>query len=108
MFHPRVEGSYYEMGYRYGTVMYKHGFRVSEQTTEKLDFGRKSEKEVKRVFPEILEEIQGFADACHTSYEQSAALILSIGAFKAELIECSAFATFNGSDTLFGRNYDFY
>ncbi len=107
MFHPRVKGSYYEMGYRYGTVLYKHGFRVSEQTTEKLDFGIKSEKEVKRVFPEILEEIQGFSDACHTSYEHLASFILSIGAFKAEPM-CSAFATFNGSDVVFGRNYDFY
>ena len=88
--------------------MYKHDFRVPEQKSEKLDFGRKSEKEVKRFFPEILEEIQGFSDACHASYEQLAALMLSIGAFKAELIECSAFATFNGSDVVFGRNYDFY
>jgi predicted choloylglycine hydrolase len=95
------------MGYRYGTVLYKHGFRVSEQTSEKLDFGRKSEKEVKRVFPEILEQIQGFADACHTSYEHLASFILSIGAFKAKPM-CSAFATFNGSDIVFGRNYDFY
>ncbi len=87
--------------------MDKHGFRVSEQTSEKLDFGIKSEKEVKRGFPEILEEIQGFADACHTSYEHLASFILSIGAFKVEPM-CSAFATFNGSDVVFGRNYDFY
>jgi len=107
MFHPRVKGTYYEMGYQYGTIIYKHGFRVSEQSAEKLDFGKKSEKEVKRVFPEILEEIQGFADACHASYEQVAAFILSIGAFKAEPM-CSVFATFNGSDVVFGRNYDFF
>jgi predicted choloylglycine hydrolase len=108
MFHPRVKGTYYKMGYGYGTILHKHGFRVPQQTTEKLDFGRKCQKEVNRFFPEVLEEIQGFADACHTSYEQSAALILSIGAFKVELIECSAFATFNDSDVVFGRNYDFY
>ena len=87
--------------------MYKHGFRVSELPSEKLDFGRKSEKEVKRVFPEVLEEIKGFADACHTSYENLVAFILTIGAFKAEPM-CSAFAAYNGSDVVFGRNYDFY
>lgn len=108
VFHPRVKGSYYEIGYRYGTILYKHDFRILEQENEKLDFGRKSEKEVKRFFPEILEEIHGFSDACHSSYEQSAALILSIGAFKAKPVECSAFASFNGSDVVFGRNYDFY
>lgn len=107
MFHPRVKGTYYEMGYKYGSILYKHGFRVSEQSTEKLDFGRKSEKEVRRVFPEILEEIQGFAEACHASYEQLTAFILSIGAFKVEPM-CSVFATFNGSDVVFGRNYDSY
>jgi len=107
MFHPRVKGTYYEMGHRYGTILYKHGFRVSELPSEKLDFGRESEKEVKRVFPEVLEEIKGFADACHTSYENLVAFILTIGAFKAEPM-CSAFATFNGSDVVFGRNYDFY
>ena len=107
MFHPRVKGSYYDMGYQYGTILYKHGFGVSEQTTEKLDFGRKCEKEVKRFFPEILKEIRGFADACHTSHKNLAALILSIGAFNDKPM-CSAFATFNGSDVVFGRNYDFY
>jgi predicted choloylglycine hydrolase len=107
MFHPRIKGTYYEMGHRYGTILYKNGFRVLELPSEKLDFGRKSEKEIKRVFPKVLEQIQGFADACHASYEQLAALILSIGAFKVEPM-CSVFASFNGSDVVFGRNYDFY
>ena len=107
MFHPRVKGEYYEMGYRYGTILYKHGFRIPEQTIEKLSFGKRSKKEVKRVFPEILEEIQGFADACHAPYEHLTSLILSIGAFKVEPM-CSAFATSNDSDVVFGRNYDFY
>lgn len=107
MFHPRVKGTYYEMGYRYGSILYKRGFRISEQTTEKLDFGKRSEKEVKRVFPEILEEIRGFADACHASYKNLASVILSVGAFKTES-KCSVFATSNGSDVVFGRNYDFY
>lgn len=108
MFHPRVVGTYYEMGYQYGTILYKHGYRVPEQSKEKIDFGRKCEKEVKRVFPEVLEEIQGFADACHASYEQLAALILGVGCLDLPNFACSVFATFNGSDVMFGRNYDFY
>lgn len=87
--------------------MYKHGFRVPELSSEKLDFGRKSEKEVKQVFPEVLEEIQGFADACHASYKHLAAFILCIEPFILESM-FSAFATFNGSDVVFARNYDFY
>jgi len=107
MFHPMVRGTYYEMGHRYGTILYKHGFRVPEQSSERLSLGKKCEKEVKRVFPQILEEIQGFADACHASYEHLSAFVLNVGAFKPN-VACSVFATFNGSDVVFGRNYDMY
>jgi predicted choloylglycine hydrolase len=106
MLHPRVKGSYYEMGYRYGAILYKRGYVVPDQKEENLVFGRKCEKEVKHFFPEVLEEIRGLADAFHTSYRNLASFILGIGAFKAE--PCSVFATFNGSDVVFGRNYDFY
>ncbi len=95
------------MGHKYGSVLYKHGFRISKQSDEKIDFGRRSEEEVKRVFPEILEEIRGFADACHALYEDLSAFILTIGAFKATP-SCSVFAVSNGSDVVFGRNYDFF
>src|SRR6266849_7266162 len=107
MYHPRVSGSYYDMGYRYGGIIYKHGFRLPEQSREKQEFGRKSEKEVKRVFPEILDELRGFATAVHTSYDNLASFLLGVGAFKVEGA-CSEFAAFNGSDMVLGRNYDFY
>jgi len=107
MFHSLVRGSYYDMGYRYGSILYKHGFRIGPQRAEKLDFGKRSEKDVQQFFPDILEEIRGFADACHTSYEDLSAFLFCVGAFKAEPA-CSAFAVFNGSDVVFGRNYDFY
>ena len=107
MFHPRVRGTYHEMGYSYGSLLYKHGFRVPKISREKLEFGRQSEKEVKRVFPEILEEIRGFAEACHVTYEDMASFMMSIGAFKVDQ-KCSVFAASNGSDVVFGRNYDFY
>jgi predicted choloylglycine hydrolase len=108
VYHTRVKGTYYEMGYKYGITLYTHGFRVPEQPTEKLNFGTKCEKEVERIFPEILEEIRGFAKACRTSYEQLAAFVLGVGAFKPKPTTCSIFATFTGSDVIFGRNYDFY
>lgn len=107
MYHPTVKGSYYDMGFKYGTVLNEHGFKLENQSKEKLDFGSESEPEVKRVFPEILEEIKGFADACHKPFEQAAAFMFGIGAFKVEH-GCSVFASFNGSDVIFGRNYDFF
>lgn len=106
MYHPTVEGTYYEMGRTYGKTLYNHGFRITPQSEEKMEFGRRSEPEVKRIFPEILEEIQGFSEGCHSSYEDLVAFMLSIGAFKAEPM-CSAFA-FTGENTIVGRNYDFF
>jgi len=107
LFHSRLAGTYYEMGFRYGTTLYNHGFKLQKQPDEKLTFARGCETEVKRVFPEVLDEIHGFADACHVSYEHLAALIFSVGAFK-PLTACSIFAASTASDVLFGRNYDFY
>jgi predicted choloylglycine hydrolase len=107
MYHPRIKGSYYEMGQSYGAILYRHGFRVTAQPKEKLDFAAKSEPEVRRVFPEILDEIRGFAEGCHASYEDMAAFMMTIGAFKPQPM-CSSFAAFTGSDVLFARNYDFF
>jgi len=107
LFHPRLAGTYYQMGVKYGSILYKHGFKPFKQPDEKLTFARECETEVKRIFPEVLEEIRGFADACHGSYEHLATLILSVGAFTPS-VACSLFATSSGSDVLFGRNYDFY
>ena len=107
MFHPRLAGTYYAMGFQYGTILHKHGFKLQEQPNKKLAFGRECKVEVKKFFPEVLDEIHGFADACHVSYENLATLILTVGAFKPPS-SCSVFATSTGSDILFGRNYDFY
>jgi predicted choloylglycine hydrolase len=107
MYHPRLKGSYYDMGRNYGAILFKHGFRVTPQSKEKLDFAAKSEPEVKRVFPEILEEVRGFAEGCHSSYEDLSAFMLTIGAFKPQPM-CSSFAASTSSDVIFGRNYDFF
>jgi predicted choloylglycine hydrolase len=107
MLHPRLAGSYYDMGFHYGSILYKHGFRFGEQPDERLRFGKECETEVSRVFPEVLKEISGFADACHAPYDHLSAFILGVGAFK-PVGACSVFAVKTGSDVLFGRNYDFY
>ena len=107
MYHPVVKGTYYEMGKKYGAILYKHGFRIQEQSAEKLEFGKKSEKELERVFPEVLEEMRGFAEACHSSHEDMTAFMLGIGAFKVEPM-CSIFAASSNRDVVFGRNHDFF
>jgi len=106
MYHSKVSGTYYEMGFRYGSLLHRHGYRAPRVSGETLAFGRECEKEVKRIFPDILDEIRGFADACHIPYEHFAAFIFSIGTVMPTA--CSVFATDNGLEIVFGRNYDFF
>jgi len=68
-------------------------------------FARKCEAEVKRVFPEILDEFQGFADGCGISFEDLKAFFLSLGPVKHD--SCSIFAS-SSPYPILGRNYDFY
>ncbi len=107
MRHPSVRGTYYEIGYRYGKKRVKNGFKMPTSSEDELAFASASEAEIRRVFPEILQEITGLADACNASYEQTAAMLFNIGAFKAKP-NCSILASVADSGVLFGRNYDFF
>jgi len=108
LLHPKIGGAYYQMGFRDGSLLFKRGFKVPRSSPERADFARDSEDEVRRVFPEILEEVNGFADACQASYEDALGFVLGYGVFGGLTLACSAFATVSGSDVVFGRNYDFY
>ena len=106
MYHPRLRGTYHEMGMKYGTLLAKHGFKLPQVEESATALGMKCEEQVKRVFPEILEEVRGFAEAIHEPYEKLAAFILTVGYGKP--MGCSAFATVTDSRVIFGRNYDFF
>lgn len=106
MLHPRLRGAYYEMGAKYGGRLAKHGFKLPQVDEETLALGMKCEEEVKRVFPEILDEVRGLAEAIHEPYGKAAAFILTVGYGKP--MGCSGFACVNDSRVFFGRNYDFY
>lgn len=106
MYHQRLSGDYHEMGYRYGTNLAKFGFKVAPQQKDKLEFGRRSEPFVRKVFPEILDEMKGFAEAVHSPYDRFRGFMLSIGALKLQPL-CSALAVRGPRGTLLARNYDF-
>jgi predicted choloylglycine hydrolase len=105
MYHLRLKGSYYEMGRKYGSVLHKHGFKLPLIKKKRLSLGLECKEEVKRSFPEILEEIRGFADACKIDYDQLASFTLTIGG---EDNQCSVFAVTDGESVFMGRNYDMY
>jgi len=106
MYHPRLRGRYHEMGLKYGVALGKHGFKLPQIAEESLTLGLECEAEVRKLFPEVLEEIRGLAEGVKESYERLAAFILTVGYGKP--MGCSAFASANDSTVLFGRNYDFF
>jgi predicted choloylglycine hydrolase len=106
MYHPRLRGTYYEMGVKYGTVLQRHGFKVPEIDEETMGLGLKCEQEVRRAFPNVLDEVRGIADAMQEKYEKLASFLLTVGYGK--VMGCSAFACVVDSRVVFGRNYDFY
>lgn len=105
MYHPRLRGNYYDAGKHYGSILYKNGFRFPEVSTEKIEFGLKSIPFLQDFYPEIIEEIKGFAEACHVPYEHVCSFLLSIGIFDVTA-QCSIFASYQNGEMIVGRNYD--
>ena len=106
MYHPRLRGTYHQMGLKYGAMLRRHGFKLPEIKEETLQLGLKCEGDVKAVFPEVLEEVRGLSEALQEPYERVAAFILTVGYGKP--MGCSSFTSVNDSTVIFGRNYDFY
>ena len=79
MYHPRLSGSYYEMGFKYGSILKRVGYQAPKVSEKTRKFAKECEVEVKLVFPEILEELQGFADGCEISYEDLKVFFLTLG-----------------------------
>jgi predicted choloylglycine hydrolase len=105
---PNLEGTHYEMGQYYGAQLYERGFRITQLPRIKTDAKvmAESQRAVKSAFPEILEEIRGFADGCKASYDQVAGFILSIGVTNSAP-KCSCFAVKSVMTTYFARNHDY-
>jgi predicted choloylglycine hydrolase len=95
------------MGLRYGTALRRHGFKLPEVSAQSLELGEACEVEVRKHFPEVLEEIRGFADGCQLSYEPLRSFILTVGLAEPPK-QCSLFSVADSSKVMFCRNYDFY
>jgi predicted choloylglycine hydrolase len=105
MYHPRLKGSFYESGKHYAKILYRNGFRFPEVTEEKLKFGELCRPILTEFDPYVMEEIKGFSEGCHSSFEEVSSFLLSIGVFELAS-QCSIFAAFNGKEIIIGRNYD--
>lgn len=111
MYHDRFEGTHYEIGFRWGALLAKHGNYILNHigfpiTAERLAFSESCLPVYQEYFPEILQEIRGIADGQKCDEKRLRAFLFSMYAMP-PCCNCSCFAVANGRNVLFGRNSDF-
>jgi len=105
MHHLDLEGSYYDMGYKYGEILRRAGFKLPKISEKRLEMGLGCQDAVERFFPEALDEFRGISDAGGLDYDRLCAFGLTqFGVDR----NCSIFAVTDGDKTLMGRNYDMF
>ncbi len=110
MYKPRLKGSHYEMGFHYGSLLYKKNVRLDnliDCNSEKLKFGMESLEICQKVYPNIIEEIKGMAEGLHLDFEAFGTFIITAGAFAFD-IGCSNLAVKTDDSVFFGRNHDMF
>ena len=105
MYHPRLYGSFYEMGLKYGALLRKNGAKLPPLSPEKASFGTRCYQELKAFYPELIAEVQGFAKGLGIDESTLGAFVAGLGVFE-DSSKCSVFAFANNDAVIFGRNYD--
>jgi predicted choloylglycine hydrolase len=109
MYKPRFKGRHYDIGYRFGSLIYKRGRRIEQffnLDDEKREFGIKCIRKCEKVFPELLDEIRGLAAGTRNSFENFASFIFGIYCFEFDNW-CTCFAFKDDKRIVLGRNSDF-
>jgi len=106
MYHPRLYGEFYDMGLKYGSLLFeKAKFKLPEISSQKRAFGLASYELLKDYYPELVDEIKGFAEGIRDQPENLGAFLMSIGVLDTTG-QCSVFAYKQGDSVYVGRNYD--
>lgn len=115
MYHLRLKGNHYEMGVKRGKIFNKCNitFPLNLDGFQRK-FGYESEKQLKKYFPEVCEEIRGVTDTIKADYQEFAAWLLCMGCcmynlennIPVEIRGCTACAYTDGKRTVYGRNND--
>ncbi|MCU7494142.1 MAG: acyl-CoA--6-aminopenicillanic acid acyl-transferase [Ignavibacteria bacterium] len=115
MYHPRLKGSHYEMGRKMGEI-----FRINKAEFPigldkfQMEFGRKSAKILKKVFPEAAEEIRGVTDVIGYDNEKFTSWMMCMGCCMYNIDEfqsvevkgCTAFSFNRNGKIFYARNND--
>ena len=109
MYHSRFKGQHFEAGHKYGSKMKKYG--ISLDLDRKLDearreYGLETIYIYQDYYPEIIEEIKGFAHGLGEDFMDVFAFLSSMYVYSYEN-HCSILALVNEEEIILGRNSDF-
>jgi predicted choloylglycine hydrolase len=114
MYHPRLQGSHYEMGQKMGTIFQKSKAEFPIYLDPfQIEFGRESAILLKKYFPEATEEIKGITDVIKYDHDLFTAWMMCMGCCldldpdsSLEARGCTAFSFINQGKVYYGRNND--
>lgn len=110
MYHPRLKGDYYEMGFHYGEILYKSGQDFNNYitlTNEQISFGEKAIKLYEELLPNIMQEVKGLSIGSRTDYFKMATWLITMYGF-GDVKGCTCFAFNDNGKTILCRNSDMY
>lgn len=106
MYHPRLYGTHAEIGFRSGEILAGTGFQIADLPNISVGAQwNETQAIVRDFYPEILEEMRAFAEACQGSYQRFADFIFGMG-LSQDAPKCTCFAVTSGGNTYFARNHD--
>lgn len=105
MYHPRLYGSFYDMGFKYGSLLHQKEIPTLSMTQRQAEFGATCYQAVSHFYPQLIEEFEGFAAGWQWKTDQLGAFVSGLGVFDMTG-KCSAFASRTPDGIVFGRNYD--
>ncbi|WP_101774079.1 C45 family autoproteolytic acyltransferase/hydolase [Peptostreptococcus faecalis] len=109
MYHSRWRGSNREAGYKYGDNMHKNGKDLDIDKLvdeEKLKYSEQVYEIYYKHYPEIIEEIKGFAEGLRMDFVKVFAFLTTMYVFTYENY-CSIIGTSNKNGIFLARNSDF-
>ena len=105
MYHPRLYGSIYDMGFKYGSLLFQKNYQFPAIPADNIEFGTQCYQEVQKFYPDLIPEFQGFAKGWQVDEARLGAFVSGLGVFDTTG-KCSVFAYRNQDSVIFGRNYD--
>lgn len=112
MYHIRLKGKHYDIGFKWGSTLLKNGIQLLEIvpfeiSSERIHYAEACLPFFEEFFPDILKEIQGIAEGQKCDVKRLQAVLFSMYCIMPKEVHCSCFAIRNEKGVWLGRNSDF-